>query len=120
MPIYVQLVEQVKHAIETCALGPGDQLPGIRALAQEIVVSPNTVIKAYAELEREGLIEVRHGSGAFVADTGARRDRGKRIRAAQSAVRELIAKLRRRGIMDDEIRRYVEAELELEAEATWR
>src|SRR6266481_8760911 len=68
VPIYVQLMEQIRHAIETCALAPGDQLPGIRVLAQQLVISPNTVVKAYTELDREGVIELRQGSGAFVAD----------------------------------------------------
>jgi GntR family transcriptional regulator len=49
-------MEQIRHAIETCALAPGDQLPGIRVLAQQLVISPNTVVKAYTELDREGVI----------------------------------------------------------------
>lgn len=110
IPIYVQLVEQIKHAIENCTLGPGDQLPGIRALAQDILVSPNTVIKAYSELEREEVIEARHGSGTFVVDSERRKD----IRAAQSTVRDFVERLRRRGLSDGEIRRCVEAELEVE------
>ena len=67
VPIYLQLMEQVKHAIETGALRPGDQLPGMRPLAEELVINPNTVAKAYRELEHEGVIELRHGAGAFVA-----------------------------------------------------
>src|ERR1041384_1839500 len=67
VPIYLQLMEQVKHAVETGALRPGDQLPGIRPLAEELVINPNTVAKAYRELEHEGVIELRHGAGAFVA-----------------------------------------------------
>jgi GntR family transcriptional regulator len=60
VPIYLQLMEQVKHAVETGALRPGDQLPGIRPLAEELVINPNTVAKAYRELEHEGVIELRH------------------------------------------------------------
>ena len=67
VPIYLQLMEQVKHAIETGALRPGEQLPGIRPLAEELVINPNTVAKAYRELEHEGVIELRHGAGAFVS-----------------------------------------------------
>lgn len=120
VPIYIQLVEQIKHAIESCFLAPGDQLPGIRMLAQQIVVSPNTVIKAYGELERDGIIEVRHGSGAFVVDSESGRDRTKDIRAAQPLVRDLLTRLRRRGLSDDEIRRCVEAELEIEGQGARR
>ena len=53
VPIYLQLMEQIRHAI-SCAISPGDQLPAIRVLAQQLVISPNTVVKAYTELDREG------------------------------------------------------------------
>src|SRR6266550_6096562 len=65
-PLYLQLMQQIRHAAETGALQDGDQLPGIRTLAEELVVSPNTVAKAYSELEHDGLLELRQGSGAFV------------------------------------------------------
>jgi GntR family transcriptional regulator len=67
VPIYVQLKEQIRHAIETGALAAGDQLPGIRVLAETWVINPNTVIRAYRELEQEDGFEIRHGLGAFVA-----------------------------------------------------
>src|SRR6266702_6072667 len=66
-PLYLQLMQQIRHAAETGALRDGDQLPGIRTLAEELVVSPNTVVKAYTELEKEGLLELRQGAGAFVS-----------------------------------------------------
>jgi GntR family transcriptional regulator len=111
VPIYLQLMEQVKHAIETGALRPGDQLPGMRPLAEELVINPNTVAKAYRELEHEGVIELRHGAGAFVAGTaGAKKDHDK-VRATQAIVSTAVEKLRARGVTDDEIRRLVEAEL---------
>ncbi len=81
VPIYLQLMEQVKHAIETGALRPGEQLPGIRPLAEELVVNPNTVAKAYRELEHEGVVELRQGAGAFIARTGA--DEGSDDRVAR-------------------------------------
>jgi len=111
VPIYLQLMEQVKHAIETGALRPGDQLPGMRPLAEELVINPNTVAKAYRELEHEGVIELRHGAGAFVAgNAGAKKDTDK-VRATQAIVSTAVEKLRARGATDDEIRRLVEAEL---------
>ena len=112
VPIYLQLVEQVKHAIETGALRAGDQLPGIRPLAEELVINANTVAKAYRELEREGVIELKHGAGAFVADTGrGRRGAAERFREVQPLVAETIERLRARGLSDEEIRRLFEAEL---------
>lgn len=111
VPIYLQLMEQVKHAIETGALREGDQLPGIRPLAEELVINPNTVAKAYRELEHEGVIELRHGSGAFVSQSARARNLGDALRSAQSLISGTVERLRSRGLADDEIRRLFEAEL---------
>ena len=112
VPIYLQLMEQVKHAVETGALRAGEQLPGIRPLAEELVINPNTVAKAYRELEHEGVIELRHGAGAFVSATARK---GKRVadavRLAQPIVSAAVEKLRAKGLSDEEIRRLFEAEL---------
>jgi GntR family transcriptional regulator len=111
VPIYLQLMEQIRHAIETGAIRPGEQLPGIRPLAEDLVINPNTVAKAYRELEHEGVIELRHGSGAFVAErSGSKKDEG-RLRAGQATVKAAVDKLRERGVSDEEIRRLFEAEL---------
>jgi GntR family transcriptional regulator len=111
VPIYLQLMEQVKHAIETGALRPGEQLPGIRPLAEELVVNPNTVAKAYRELEHAGVVELRQGAGAFVSDHARTKKDADRLRAAQATIAAAIEKLRARGVTDDEVRRLVEAEL---------
>ena len=111
VPIYLQLMEQVKHSIETGVLRPGEQLPGIRPLAEELVINPNTVAKAYRELEHEGVIELRHGSGAFVAENVGARKVTDKLRAGQTIVVAAIEKLRARGVTDEEIRRLFEAEL---------
>ena len=112
VPIYLQLMERVKHAVETGAIRPGDQLPGIRPLAEELVINPNTVAKAYRELEHEGVIELRHGAGAFVAaNTRARKATTDRLRAAQVVVAAAVERLRAKDVTDEEIRRLFEAEL---------
>ena len=111
VPIYLQLMEQVKHAIETGALRAGDQLPGIRPLAEELVINPNTVAKAYRELEHDGVIELRHGAGAFVANNARAKKLGERVRTAQPVISAAIQKLRASGLTDEEIRRLFEAEL---------
>jgi GntR family transcriptional regulator len=111
VPIYLQLMEQVKHGIETGALRPGEQLPGIRPLAEELVINPNTVAKAYRELEHEGVIELRQGAGAFVAGNAGAKKLTENIRAGQAVVAEAIERLRARGVTDQEIRRLFEAEL---------
>jgi GntR family transcriptional regulator len=111
VPIYLQLMEQVKHGIETGALRPGEQLPGIRPLAEELVINPNTVAKAYRELEHEGVIELRHGAGAFVASNGRAKKTTDKLRAGQTQVDAAVERLRSRGVSDEEIRRLFEAAL---------
>ena len=97
VPVYIQLMEQVKHAVETGALRPGDQLPGIRKLAESLVVNPNTVAKAYRELEHAGVIELRQGSGAFISDHWLVRVETGAFRRGQAIVRGAVRQLRGRG-----------------------
>lgn len=111
VPVYLQIMQQIRHAIDTGVLQHGDVLPGIRSLAQELVVSHNTVAKAYSELQHEGLIEMRHGSGAFVLARHRTTPDARTIRVAQQRVRSLVASLREDGISEDAIRRLIEAEL---------
>jgi GntR family transcriptional regulator len=109
VPLYVQLMEQVKHAVETGALRPGDQLPTIRALAQELVMNSNTVVRAYRELEHEGIVELRHGLGVFISPSVTAR--GKVMRQAQNIVESAIERLRSLGVTEQEMRRLLESEL---------
>jgi len=111
VPIYVQLKEQIRHAIETGALSAGDQLPGIRGLAETLVINPNTVIKAYRDLEQEGVLEIRHGLGAFIASRRRSRSKTEELRDAQRSVREFLETLKEQGLDEGEIRRLFEAEL---------
>src|SRR5918995_2052275 len=94
VPIYLQLIERVKHAIATGALRPGEQLPGIRPLAEELVINPNTVAKAYRELEHEGVIELRQGAGAFISEKAPSKKDAERLKAAQTLVAQGIQRLR--------------------------
>ena len=66
VPLYVQLMDQIKHALEIGALQPGEQLPTVRQLASELTIAPNTIVKAYDELARLGLIESKAGVGTIV------------------------------------------------------
>lgn len=119
-PLYLQLILQIQHAIETGVLQPGEALPGLRVLAQELVVSPNTVVKAYAALESEGLIDIRHGSGAYVSARMGATPRVDRLRVARDRVRALIARLRTEGLTVEEVQRAFEAELLFPATPTRR
>src|SRR5436305_3520155 len=98
VPIYLQLMEQVKHSIETGALRPGEQLPGMRPLAEQLVINPNTVAKAYRELEHEGVIELRHGAGAFVSANARTRPREQKLRSGQTVVAGAVRKLQSEGL----------------------
>jgi GntR family transcriptional regulator len=109
VPVYLQLIEQVKHAVETGALRVGDQLPTIRKVAGELVINPNTVARAYRELEHEGVLELRHGSGAFIKESAGGRER--LLRNAHSLVRSAIERLTSLDLTDDELRRVLESEL---------
>jgi GntR family transcriptional regulator len=110
-PLYLQLTQQIHHAIDTGVLHPGDALPGIRTLAEQLVVSPNTVVKAYSGLEHDGVLEMRQGSGAFVAGRKATKARSDRVRHARDRVRALVERLQADGFSQEEILRLVEAEL---------
>src|SRR3954452_10058698 len=69
VPIYRQLVEQVRRAVMLGRLAPGDQLPTLREVVEALTINPNTVVKAYTELEHEGLVVRRQGMGTFVTAT---------------------------------------------------
>ena len=110
-PLYLQLMQQIRHAAEIGALQEGGQLPGIRTLAEQLLVSPNTVAKAYSELEHEGWLELRHGSGAFLSLKRRTRALTDHMSLAQQRVGSLVSELREKGLQDDEIRRLFEAAL---------
>src|SRR6478752_3497009 len=67
VPIYRQIVDQICRAVATGQLAPGEQMPSVRVLAEQLVINPNTVARAYADLIREGVLEARKGKGVFAA-----------------------------------------------------
>jgi GntR family transcriptional regulator len=102
-------MEQVKHAVETGALREGDRLPTIRKVAEDLVMNPNTVVRAYRELEHEGVLELKHGSGAFIrASAGGR---ARLVHKAQAMVHSTLERLIAQGLTKDELRRVFESEL---------
>ena len=109
VPLYLQLIEQVKHAIETGAIRAGEQLPSVRHMAENLVINPNTVARAYRELEHEGIVELKHGSGAFIRESIVPRE--KLMQKAQTVVRSALDQLESFDLSEDEIRRLLENEL---------
>ena len=69
VPLYFQIIEEIKHRVAVGELKPGDQLPTVRQLAVDVAINPNTVAKAYDELRREGILDVKQGIGTFVRGT---------------------------------------------------
>lgn len=110
IPIYLQIEEQIRHAIEIGALAPGAQLPSLRSLAETLVINPHTVARVYRDLESEGAIEIRHGLGAFVSEAWRKRVQTDRMRSAQKIMRAAVRQLKALGLEEDEIRRLAEAE----------
>src|SRR6476646_3269514 len=103
VPIYLQIANQVKHLVASQRLGPGDEIPPIRVLAQQLLVNPNTVARAYLELERDGVVVKRHGSGTFISDKGSPLARKERLRILTERVDGLVAEARHLEVAPEEV-----------------
>jgi GntR family transcriptional regulator len=110
-PLYLQLVEHLKHSIATGAIKAGEQLPSVRKMAEDLLINPNTVVRAYRDLESEGIVELRHGSGVFVNESvSARTDL---MRRAEPIMRAAVDRLETLKLGEEDIRRLMENELAL-------
>ena len=94
VPIYIQIVNQVKHLVASGRLLPGDEIPPIRALAEQLVVNPNTVARAYLELERAGAVIKRHGSGTYISEARAPMAQREKLKILAGRVDALLAEAR--------------------------
>ncbi len=103
VPIYVQIVNQVKFLIATGRLAPGEELPPIRALAERLLINPNTVARAYRELELAGAVTKRRTAGTYVSDSAAPLDDAERQAIVAGRVDALLAEARQLGIGLDEL-----------------
>ena len=103
VPIYLQIVEGVSHALEVGALRPEERLPTVRKLAGELAVAPNTVVKAYNELQRAGLIESKPGVGTVVVADPAEAVRGQQIEDLYERLGVLVRDAVGLGITEDEL-----------------
>jgi GntR family transcriptional regulator len=112
VPIYVQIVDQVRHALEVGGLRPGERLPTVRQLASELTIAPNTIVKAYNELQRMGLVESRPGVGTVVAQGVEEIDRERRVEAIFGRLRVLVRDAAALGISEDELLASLDAEFE--------
>src|SRR5688500_6282589 len=92
-PISKQIADAVRMKVATGELEPGDQLPSVRGLAQQLMINPNTVAKAYAELTAEGWLEARQGLGLFVAEPRQRLSDAERERRFDEAVQRFVGEV---------------------------
>ena len=113
-PLYIQLVERLKHSIATGAIRAGEQLPSVRKMAEDLLINPNTVVRAYRDLESEGIVELRHGLGVFVRDSVEARAHV--MKKAEPILRAALDRLESIDLAEDEIRRLLENELALRRE----
>jgi GntR family transcriptional regulator len=103
VPIYIQIVNQVKHLVASGRLSPGEELPPIRVLAETLVVNPNTVARAYLELERAGIVTKRHGSGTYVAENRPMLSRREKLKALTPRADALLVEAGQLDIPLDEV-----------------
>ena len=97
VPIYRQIIDQVKSGIATSALGPGDRLPTVRQLSVDLSVNPNTVSRAYNELELTGLVETHMGSGTFIGHKRVERDELEHRRILDQICQEFLSRASSHG-----------------------
>lgn len=110
-PLYAQIAARIRVAIATRELAPTEALPSVRQLAAKLRVNPATVVQAYRDLETEGLVEMRQGTGTFVREVSPDRRSGERERHAGVLVRQMMADAARLGISPREIADALEHEL---------
>jgi len=92
VPVYRQVVDQVRGAVAAGSLAAGDQLPTVRQLAVDLEINPNTVVRAYRELEYDGLLETHQGTGTFISGQKFRRHAGERQRQLEQIASDTIAR----------------------------
>lgn len=103
LPLYLQIVGQVKYLVASGRLAPGDELPPIRALAEQLVINPNTVARAYRELEAAGIVVSRVGAGTYVSADGSPWNRRERMRLLTERADALLAEAKLLGFELDEV-----------------
>jgi GntR family transcriptional regulator len=107
VPIYLQIANQVKYLVASGRLAAGNEIPPIRVLAHQLLVNPNTVARAYLELEREGVVQKRHGSGTYISDSGSPLARKERLKIISERIDALLAEARHLEVEPQELLRLI-------------
>jgi GntR family transcriptional regulator len=103
VPIYLQIVNQVKYQVAAGRLAPGEELPPIRVLAERLLINPNTVARAYRELEVAGVVTKRRTAGTYVSDAGSPLARRERLRILGERIDALLSEARQMNFTTDEV-----------------
>jgi GntR family transcriptional regulator len=112
VPVYLQIVEHLRSAIAAGVYRPGEALPSLRVLATDLKVNPNTVQRAYEELDRQGVIRSHRGVGMFVAERGARAARGRAEESIHAAFVQTVTAATAAGLDPERIRELFEGAME--------
>jgi GntR family transcriptional regulator len=107
VPIYRQIVNQIKYLVASGLIRPGEELPPIRTLALQLKVTPNTIVKAYGELEVSGVVHSRRGAGTYVSEGRQQMARRERLRIIEQRVDALLAEAHQLNFTVDDILRIV-------------
>ena len=108
VPIYLQVMQQIKYLVASGKLRVGDELPSIRALAEELIVNPNTIARAYRELEVEGVVEKRRTAGTFIADSGSPIARKERLKVLKQRIDQVLVEALQMGFGLDEVLKLIQ------------
>lgn len=103
LPIYLQIANQVKYLVAAGRLNPGDEIPPIRVLAGQLLVNPNTVARAYLELERAGVVVKRHGSGTYISDNGSPLAHKQRLKILSQRIDALLAEAKHMEVEPEDL-----------------
>jgi GntR family transcriptional regulator len=106
--IYLQIVNQIKYLVASGRLNAGEELPAIRVLAEQLLVNPNTVARAYRELEMAGIVEKRRTAGTYVSDQGSPLARRERLKILNDRIDQLVAEATHLNVGLDEVVKLVE------------
>jgi len=108
VPIYLQVVNQIKFLIASGRLASGEELPSIRVLADQLLINPNTVARAYRELEAAGIVEKRRTAGTYVSEQGSPLNRRERVKILTERIDALLSEASHMNVTVDEVLKLVQ------------
>ena len=108
VPIYLQIVNQVKFLVASGRLAAGEELPPIRGLAEQLLINPNTVARAYRDLEAAGIVEKRRTAGTYVSDQGSPLARRERVKILTARIDALLAEARHMDVSIEDVFKFIQ------------